>query len=477
MPPFVATVVYSFGIWGLFFLNRDRKNRPPQALWLPVAWLLISGSRPLSSWLQGSAAISPEQLMEGSPFDRVVYLALQVAGLVVLLGRQPAVTRFLRANAALLVFVFYCAASVFWSDYPDVTFKRWIKLLGDLTMVSIVLTSPDPLRAIKTVITRVGFVLIPASMLLIKYYPQMARYYDPWTGQQFVSGVGTDKNMLGMICLVYGLGILWQFLAALREPRSRDRTRRLIANGIFLASLFWLFSSADSMTSLSCFFMGSFLIVATTFLKIARKPAMVHTLAIGIAGAAFAILFLHVGESAALKNLGRTPTLSGRTEIWAGLLQFQDSPVLGAGFDSFWLGERLTRVWSAGGLLNGINEAHDGYLETYLNLGWIGVACLTALIVTGYGNILRALRTSPEMGRIKLALFVVAVVYSYTEAAFRETATVWIAFLLAISAVPDVRIRKRDHTLNAGNVTDAESGAQIAVISHQRNEPFTSSAI
>ncbi len=475
MPPFVATVIYSFGIWGLFFLNRDRKYRPSQALWIPIAWLLINGSRPVSSWF-GGPAMSPEALMEGSPFDRVVYLGLQVAGVVVLLGRQAAVSRFLRANATLLVFVFYCAASVVWSDYPEVAFKRWIKLLGDITMVAIILTSPDPLRAIKTVVTRVGFLLIPSSILLIKYYPGLSRSYDSWTGVQFVSGVGTDKNMLGMICLVYGLGILWQFLGVLREPRGRERKRRLIANGIFLALLLWLFSSADSMTSLSCFVMGSFVILATTFLKTARKPAVVHTMVLGIAGAAFAVLFLHVGEGAALQKLGRNPTLTGRTEIWTGVLRFASSPLLGTGFDSFWLGHRLSQIWAAGPLLAGINEAHNGYIETYLNLGWIGVGLLAALIVTGYGAIIRTLRIQPEMNRLKLALFVVAVVYSYTEAGFRSTSTMWIAFLIAIAVVPQVRVRQGG-LLNAGNGADAESRAELTVVSHQENGLLASSVV
>lgn len=463
MPPFIATVTYSFGIWGLFFLNRDGKYRPSRVLWIPIAWFLINGSRPISSWF-GGPAISPEALMDGSPLDRIVYLGLQVAGVVVLLGRQVAVSRFLRVNTALLVFVFYCAASIVWSDYPDVAFKRWIKLLGDITMVAIILTSPHPLRAIKTVVTRVGFLLIPISILLIKYYPGLSRSYDSWTGAQFVSGVGTDKNMLGMICLVYGLGILWQFLGVLREPRSRERTRRLIANGIFLALLSWLFSSADSMTSLSCFAMGSFVILATTFLKTARKPAVVNAIVLGIAGAAFAVLFLHVGEGVALQKLGRNPTLTGRTEIWAGVLRFASSPILGAGFDSFWLGDRLSQIWASGRLLAGINEAHNGYIETYLNLGWIGVGLLVALIATGYRAILRTLRAQPEMGELKLALLVVAIVYSYTEAGFRSTSTMWLALLIAIAVVPPVGTRQHSVPLNSG-VVDAEPGTELNVVS------------
>ena len=95
----------------------------------------------------------------------------------------------------------------------------------------------------------------------------------------------------------------------------------------------------------------------------------------------------------------------------------------------------MQRIWDAGGQLYGINEAHNGYLETYLNLGWIGVALLVLLVVSGYGDIVRSLRSDSD-ARIRLAFFVVAVIYNFTEAAFRSTCSIWFVFLLATTAVP-----------------------------------------
>ena len=98
---------------------------------------------------------------------------------------------------------------------------------------------------------------------------------------------------------------------------------------------------------------------------------------------------------------------------------------------------RLKRIWAAGELLFGINEAHNGYLEVYLSLGWIGVALLATLIITGYRNaMVAALRRDPDAGRLKLAFLVAAVTYAFTEAAFRIMGSIWVAFLLAITAVP-----------------------------------------
>ena len=390
----------------------------------------------MSLWLQSTPSNSLDQSLEGSPLDRNVYLGLLVAGLVVVLGRRRAVGRVLGANPAILVFLFYCAISILWSDYPDVAFKRWIKLVSDLTMVAIVLTDPDPSGAIKKLLARVGFILIPLSILLIKYYPYMARYYSLWEGRQFVSGVSLDKNMLGMTCLVFGLAAWWRFLGAYRNAEGRERMRQLIAHGTLVAMAIWLLWMADSITSLSCFIMAGGL-MAISLVRLAQKPSIVHLLVVGIVCISFFALFLDSGGSV-LQTMGRNPTLTGRTEIWNGLLQMAGNPVFGAGFESFWVGQHLRQIWARGGLFDGINEAHNGYLEVFLNLGWIGVSLLFVLIVTGYRNVVAVIRQDADVGRLRLAFFVVGIVYSLTEAGFRLMCPVWFAFLLAITAVPQV---------------------------------------
>jgi exopolysaccharide production protein ExoQ len=458
MPKLVATAVYCVGIFVVFVFDRDRKSRHSWALWLAVIWLLISGSRPVSSWLYtGSSALTPEQLLDGSPVDAVIRLALILAGIGVLASRGKSIARLLHQNGPMLMFLVYCALSTVWSDYPAVALKRWIRLLGDFTMVLLVLTDRDQSDAMKRVLSWVGFILIPVSILFDKYYPEFSRYYDPWNGRMFVSGVAADKNMLGMTCLVYGVVMVWRLVSAYKEPKGRERTRRLIALGAMVAMVLYLFNDADSMTSESCFVMASVLIVATTLSKAARKPLIVHLMVATIVGSAFGLLFLHIGGGVAFQKLGRNATLTGRTEIWSGLLQFSGNPLFGTGFDSFWMGKRMERIWTAGGQLYGINEAHNGYLETYLNLGWIGVALLATFIVTGYRNILAALRLEPVIGRIRLGLFVAVVVYSFTEAGFRTNSSVWIAFLFAIAATPIRLTLKLERPLLKERIRDIEA--------------------
>jgi len=208
----VAIIVFALGILGLSTLDRDRTARTSKALWIPVVWLSIGGSRMVSQWLQMAPPSSVDQYLDGSPLDRNILMGLLALGVMVLLSRGRQVETLLRANGPIVLFFSYGAVSVLWSDYPDVAFKRWTKSLGDLVMVLIVLTDPDRSSAVKRCLARTAFLLLPASILLAKYYPDLGRTYDRWEGTQFWTGVGTDKNMLGMTCLVFGLGSAWRFL-------------------------------------------------------------------------------------------------------------------------------------------------------------------------------------------------------------------------------------------------------------------------
>jgi len=146
--------------------------------------------------------------------------------------------------------------------------------------------------------------------------------------------------------------------------------------------------------------------------------------------------------------MGRDPTLTGRTGIWGAVISVSGNPLLGTGYESFWLGDRLQKIWAM--TMDGLNEAHNGYLEIYLNLGWVGVTLLAFLIVTGYRNAVAAFRYDPDAGGLRLAYFVVAVIYSFTEAGFRETALVWIFFLFATSAVPEPAFQESPPLLTIG---------------------------
>jgi hypothetical protein len=433
-PPLIATLVFALGILGLFMFDRDRKVRTSKALWIPIVWMLLAVAA--SKWLQSGPRNAIDQL-EGNPLQRSIFTGLLAIGVIVLVGRGGKVLTLLRMNGPILLFFSYCAVSTLWSDYPDVAFKRWIKALGDLVMVMIVLTDPERSSAVKRFLARTGFLLVPVSVLLIKYFPDLGLAYSFQDGRQIFVGVTNDKNMLGVICLLFGLGAAWRVLNPLRERQHSRSKRPLIAHGVILAMVFWLFWKADSMTSLACFVLASGLIVATSFPALARKRAVVHLLVATMLAVASLALFLDAGAGLVV-TMGRDPTLTGRTELWKEIAGMTDNPWFGTGFESFWMGPRLDKIWSEHWWHP--NEAHNGYLEVFLNLGWTGVILLGVVIVTGYRNAIGMLRRDPKAGGLMLAYFVVGAVYSFTEAGFRLLNPVWITFMLGAIAVPKIPV-------------------------------------
>jgi len=440
MPPNIARIVFAIGVAGLFLLDRDKEARTSRALWLPVFWLLINASRPVSMWLTSESVTqmqNPDQYLEGNPLDRFVYSALLLSGLVVLIMRMTRLSKLLQRNLPIVLFFVYGALSVLWSDYTEVSFKRWIKALGDLVMILIVLTDFDPYAALKRLVSRVGFILIPASVLLIKYFPALGRTYNIWTWEPQYVGVADHKNTLGMICMVFGLGFVWRFMMAYRDRQDERRTKRLVTYGVLLAMVVWLLLTANSTTSLACFVLGAALLLVTTIRRVTRTPALVTLV---VASLLFCVVFALLLDSGGglVGALGKDPTLTGRTDIWKLVLSMNNNPVLGTGFESFWLGERAQRIWSM--YYFHPTQAHNGYIEVYLELGWLGIFLLVAIIVAGYRNALSTFAANQDAGRIRIAYIAIGLVYNVTEAGFRMTAPTWFFFLLSAVVAPAVAV-------------------------------------
>jgi exopolysaccharide production protein ExoQ len=429
----IAAVLCLFLIWQLFRLSWESGVRTSKALWIPTFWLFIAASRNVSAWLQYGDPSAGDQYLEGSPLDRAVLTAVLALGVIVLLGRLRRTGTVLRSSIPILLYFGYCGISVAWSDFPDISSKRWFRALGDVVMVLIVLTDPEWVVAFRRLISRVGFVLLPLSILFIRYFPNLGRVYTRG-GSPTWTGAATDKNALGMLALLCGLAYLFRFLELYRAREQKRQTGALIAQGTVFAMSLYLLLEAHSATAFSCFFLAGIPMVLTYLYAWARKPATVNLMVVGGVGIACAALFFNVG-SGMLEQLGRDSTLTGRTAIWYNALGMVRSPLFGTGFESFWLGPRLAQMKVL--IDQGVNQAHNGYVEIYLNLGWVGVSLMLLIIITRYFRIVTAVRQMAPLAGVRLAYFIVAVVYNFTEAGFKMMHPVWIAFLLAVMMLPE----------------------------------------
>lgn len=438
----VGTIVFAIGILGLFALARD-ESRTSRALWIPAIWVFLAGSRPVSIWLHiqqiGSSA---DAQLEGSPLDRNIFIFLIVVAILVLVARGPKVAKLLRANLPILLLLCYCALSIFWSDFPDVAFKRWIRAIGDILMVLVVLTDPDPPAAVNRLFTRTGFIIVPLSILF-----DIGRGYSGEEGKYYI-GITMGKNILGMICMVVGVAAAWRFFTTLRLAKFKGRTGRLIAHGSIAAMALWLMRMADSTTATGCFILGSTIVAVMTWSSLARRPAVVHIMVAAVVVFTTYVLILSPNAEI-ISSMGRDPSLTGRTDVWHTVIGMNPNPLFGAGYESFWLGPRLKKLWTI--YAWNPNEAHNGYIEVYLNLGWVGLIMLTVALLTGYGKLVRGLRLDTNMASLGLAYFVMTIVYNLTEAGFRVFNPVWITLLLAIIGAPRPLAQQHGERWQAGS--------------------------
>jgi exopolysaccharide production protein ExoQ len=436
-----------------WLFRRDIREKPDitGALWLPVLWLVLGCSRSISAWLNifGLPVSGGASVEEGSPLDASFYFAMTAAGVYVLAKRQVSLSEVISNNSWLIVFLAYCFISIVWSDFPFIAFKRWIKILGHPVMALVVLTEPDPQEALIRLMKRCAYIVVPVSILFIKYYPELGRGFSPW-GEGTNTGITTNKNLLGADCLIVGYFFFWYFLQTRRLQRSRSRRNevRLIAG--FLIGIWWLFSQAHSATSFTCLIVGITVVLFVgnrfvnknltgTYLLVALVLLATAEVGFGISG--------HFSES-----LGRGSELSGRTGLWKALLGMHTNPILGTGFESFWLGERPKQLEGVFFFIP--NEAHNGYLETYLTLGMLGVFLLIALFVATFWKIRAELFQNFELGRYRLGFLAALVLYNWTEAAFKTLTPLWFVFYLIAIDYP------RIHFVTAQASPEVESPEQ-----------------
>ena len=156
----------------------------------------------------------------------------------------------------------------------------------------------------------------------------------------------------------------------------------------------YLMRKAHSATSFMCFLLGAALMLLLGQRWVNRKLigtyVIVAVIAFITADAAFGILDLIVNVT------GHESTLLGRRQLWGELLALHTNPFFGVGFESFWLGPWVSDLAAKRGFIP--NEAHNGYLETYLNLGLIGLLLLLALLVATFRKVRASLLTNCNGG-------------------------------------------------------------------------------
>jgi exopolysaccharide production protein ExoQ len=355
----------------------------------------------------------------GNALRRVAFLGLGAWGLMLFaIGKQR-----LNIDWPLMVALALLAAvatvSCVWADDPGMCLRR-LMILYCSGLAAAGIARTHTLRDLSWMV-----MVLLGTLAVIGLLAEVALgTFRPWGGDYRFAGTvhpNTQGPALATMCFA-ALGII----------NEKGRSRWWLW-GIFLAGVLLLLMT-KSRTTAAAFF------ASVAAVQLVRLP-----LSMKVSGALAAVWLGVVGlwivwlcgfdpttdfrDAVLLGRAEESDTLSGRAFIWPEVMRFvQERPLLGYGYESFWTPARIEVISSELGW--GLREAHNGYLEMLLWLGWTGLLLTLVATAAGLAAAVRGfLATKDSAYTLPIALLVFGLINSGLESGMVVITTV--PFLLA----------------------------------------------
>jgi O-antigen ligase len=267
-------------------------------------------------------------------------------------------------------------------------------------------------------------VLIPISLLLIKYFPHFGVAYVQWTGEKMWLGVATQKNGLGVLCGLSAFLIIWTFNREWRAGTLFKIKSQAFADGLVLSIALYLlkgFYGAYSATAIGFLIVG----IASLLFLHRMKNYSRHMATFIVIIAALGLLSLSISNSlvgTVTSVFERDESFTGRTNIWRTVRDVASrNPLLGVGYGGYW-GLQDELIYSK----FRVREAHSGYLEVYLDAGVVGITLFFAFLQAHYRKTLRILDDAYDWGLFGICFLIMTLCANFTESHFlRPTGYFW----------------------------------------------------
>ena len=352
-----------------------------------------------------------------SGFLRLLWLP--VYGLVGLgaLWKLPDMFRAAIRMPFLLFILGLACASVMWSINPEVTQRRAIAIAATTLAGFYLAVRYDwrtLLRLLGAVWLLLAFISLAAGIVAPSFGVMDEIHVGAWRGLWW------EKNTMGGH--MARAAFLFAFLFLM------DRRWRLIwGGGVMLCAVLVLLST--SKTALLGLLLGFGVLAMAAWMR--RGPVTtISTVWLGVISVgAFAGVMMFAPELV-FQLLGRDATLTGRTDIWAALFDaIAERPWLGYGYAAFWGAEsqpaymvRLATEWL-------VPTAHNGWLETALSLGLLGMFGLAICYLVMMGRaVMLAFRS--WSGVFACGVGLQFLLFSLSESiALQQNAIVWVTFV------------------------------------------------
>ena len=452
---------------------------------LAIVVLLLSTGAFLNLFLKHGKFTFESQA--GLPFMQLVWSSLYLIVLVFLLKEARGFGGLLVRGWPFLLLLGICLLSIIWSEAKGLTarrsvalvattftgfylalrypFNEQLKLLAALSKICIVLslifgvlhlgTAVDsrsgPMFGLYIQGNSRGILSFLFDVLPIEFV--FGRLYEPWYG------IFTQRNTLG---------IMMAFAIFVFYLRSRSDPEEKWSAYLWASLSFLLLFLSGSLTG----FLGLWAVMVGGVLlgNIRRHRRWARRILLATAVIAGVGVYYAASHPASVTSFfDRDVTLTGRTTIWgASLLLGMDHPWIGHGFNAFWLGDegpsgqiRKLAGWD-------VPSAHNGYLETYLHSGWIGVLLLLGVLVAAGRNAKSHFSQRSSVGYLFISLFLAALFYNYTEVTFNRSNVVGMLLWL-MSAYGVAVTSEQDREVILTDVGKSSSFANIPALADEHS--------
>ncbi|MEO6338883.1 MAG: O-antigen ligase [Caulobacteraceae bacterium] len=351
---------------------------------------------------------------------RALYFPAYFAGMALALS-QPWTTIKAAARVPLVwVLLAVVAMSATWSISPDVTFRRSMAI-SFTTLGGLVIGARYDWRRLLEVMATAFAILAALSLVASAAIPHIGRmaadteFPGAWRGLWF------DKNGLGSH-MALGAAI-FTAAAILNPPR-----RWLWAAFAGLAIMLVLAST--SKTSLVALLLGMGAVTFVALVKRGPATAVAATLA-AVVGVMAIVCVIAFASDTVFAILGKDATLTGRTKLWAAIArQAELRPWTGYGYAAVWDDKSgwgpAAWIFKRAGFT--AQHAHNGWYETWLGLGYIGLIAWGTLFAETWAKTIWAVYRT-KGGWFALPFMLVYSITMLTESvAFIYHDFVWVIF-------------------------------------------------
>ena len=340
-----------------------------------------------------------------TPVLRLVWIPVYAVIAALFLLRLDRVVRAWPALILLGLTVLLAFASKWWSIDAATTQRRVIAL-AIAGAFAVYLGSVFRGVALPRLLTLAGLVMAVGSLVFVIAFPAIGIHRDVNDG--LWRGMWYEKNQMGqvMVCVA---------VAAAAWLASGDSRWRVPAATLVLAT--FLMVMTQSKTSLLCLMLGFGIVGAIWAAR--QGGAVLGVLAVW--GAVFAALAVGVGfmldGPTILIALGKDPSLTGRTDIWAALMEMvRERPWTGYGYAAFWTRDSVPAdiIQARTGWL--VPSAHNGWIDLLIQVGWPGAALVGLIFVVALMTTLARLRDDGlAEGGFGLAYIAIVITLSLSE--------------------------------------------------------------